>query len=106
MEQIELLKYVTATLERLEIPYALVGSWGSSIYGEPRFTNDIDIVIDMPTHSVSQFCTAFPARNTTSAMSRFETRLAGDFSSTFCTLPVETKLTLFSAVSIYGRPGN
>ncbi len=35
MLQIDLLKYATETLERLKIPYALIGYWGSSIYGEP-----------------------------------------------------------------------
>jgi len=65
MEQIELLKYATATLERLKILYALVGSWGSSIYGEPRFTNDIDIVIDIIYIPFLNFARPSPARNTT-----------------------------------------
>jgi hypothetical protein len=29
-------------------------------YGETRFTNDIDIVIDLPMTAVSPFCAAFP----------------------------------------------
>jgi len=61
MEQIELLRLTLHVLERLEIPYALVGSYGSSIFGEPRFTRDIDILIELPESKVSAFCAAFPA---------------------------------------------
>jgi hypothetical protein len=47
MEQIELIRHAVQTLDTLAVPYALVGSWGSGIYGEPRFTRDIDIVLDV-----------------------------------------------------------
>ena len=47
MEQIELISTRRRALDRLAVPYALVGSWGSGIYGEPRFTRDIDIVLDL-----------------------------------------------------------
>ena len=60
MEQIELVRHAAKMLERLAIPYALVGSWGSGIYGEPRFTRDIDIVVDLDANLVSEFCAAFP----------------------------------------------
>lgn len=33
------------TLERLDIPYMVTGSVASFLYGEPRATNDLDIVI-------------------------------------------------------------
>lgn len=61
MEQIELLRLTLHVLERLAIPYALVGSYGSSVFGEPRFTRDIDILIDLPLAKVSEFCAAFPS---------------------------------------------
>ncbi len=60
MEQFELLRHAIAILERLKVPYALVGSWGSGIYGEPRFTRDIDIVVDLAMGSVPAFLAAFP----------------------------------------------
>jgi Nucleotidyl transferase AbiEii toxin, Type IV TA system len=60
MEQIELIRLATQTLDTLAIPYAVVGSWGSGIYGEPRFTRDIDIVLDLNLNLVPQFCAAFP----------------------------------------------
>jgi hypothetical protein len=61
MEQSELLRHTVQALEGLEIHYALVGSYGSSIFGEPRFTRDIDILIDLPESKVSAFCSSFPA---------------------------------------------
>ncbi len=36
-------------LEQEGFPYALVGSLASSIYGEPRATNDLDLVIQIGT---------------------------------------------------------
>lgn len=41
----ELLRRVSAALDANEIPYMLTGSVASSMYGIPRATNDIDIVI-------------------------------------------------------------
>ena len=32
MEQIELIRHAVGTLDALAVPYALVGSWGSSLY--------------------------------------------------------------------------
>jgi hypothetical protein len=40
-----------AVLGRLDIPYAAAGSLASSVHGEPRSTDDIDIVADLrPVH--------------------------------------------------------
>ena len=44
----ELLRRITVALEANAIPYMLTGSLASSMYGVPRATNDIDIVI-LPT---------------------------------------------------------
>jgi hypothetical protein len=33
-------------LERAEVRYAVDGSWASAAFGEPRFTNDVDILAD------------------------------------------------------------
>lgn len=48
-------------LERENIPYALVGSVASSIYGEPRATNDLDVVIQLGTDDARRLIAAFPA---------------------------------------------
>jgi hypothetical protein len=47
-------------LERLGVPYMLVGSLASIAYGEPRLTQDIDIVVALSEHDVHAFCAAFP----------------------------------------------
>ena len=60
MEQIDVLRLTFQVLERLELPHALVGSYSSSVFGEPRFTRDIDILVDLPEPKVSLFCAAFP----------------------------------------------
>lgn len=56
-----MLRSVVVVLERLNVPYMIVGSYGSTMYGEPRFTNDIDIVADLPIGCVGDFCAVFPA---------------------------------------------
>ena len=61
MNQRELLEYVVAAFERLAIPHMVVGSFAGYAYGEPRFTQDIDIVLDLPLGTVPEFCAAFPA---------------------------------------------
>ncbi|MGB3940739.1 MAG: hypothetical protein WBK96_04495 [Candidatus Manganitrophaceae bacterium] len=40
----DLLHAVVEVLERMQIPYLVTGSVASMAYGEPRLTNDIDIV--------------------------------------------------------------
>jgi predicted nucleotidyltransferase len=61
MDQIDLLRHALGTLERLAIPYMLVGSYASIAYGEPRFTRDIDIVVDIAPEKIAEFCRAFPS---------------------------------------------
>ena len=60
MEQTELLRLAVQTLEQLQIPYALVGSYATSIWGEARFTADIDIVLDLRLGKISDLCEQFP----------------------------------------------
>ena len=47
--------------ERLDLRYFVTGSLATVFYGEPRFTNDIDIVIDLPGTRVAELCAAFPS---------------------------------------------
>jgi hypothetical protein len=61
MEQSELLKYLAKNLDDLHIPYLLTGSIATIAYGEPRFTNDIDVVVAMTTGQIPGFCGAFQA---------------------------------------------
>jgi hypothetical protein len=47
-------------LERLELPYCITGSVAASIYGEPRLTADIDVVLLLRTQDIARLCVAFP----------------------------------------------
>jgi hypothetical protein len=60
MEPFELLKIVAEVCDRLSIRYVTVGSLATIAYGEPRFTNDIDLVIDLKANQLDEFCDAFP----------------------------------------------
>jgi len=61
MEPSDLLRHVVTTLERLGLPYLVTGSMVTIFFGEPRFTNDIDIVAQLPPARIPDFCRAFPA---------------------------------------------
>jgi hypothetical protein len=52
--------YVINVLERLGIPYMIVGGFAAILYGEPRLTIDVDIVVDMRSEHVGPFVAAFP----------------------------------------------
>src|SRR5512136_3089290 len=54
------LTYVIGVLERLGIPYMVVGGFAAILYGEPRLTIDVDIVVDMRSEHVRLFVAAFP----------------------------------------------
>ena len=61
MEPFELLQVVDQVCARLGLRYATVGSMATIVYGEPRFTNDVDILLDLPPELVTEFCEAFSA---------------------------------------------
>ena len=44
--QLDVLRRITGKLERAGIPYMISGSVASSIHGEPRATNDVDLVVE------------------------------------------------------------
>jgi len=60
MEQHELLLFVAGVFEKLKIPYFVTGAIASIAYGEPRFTNDIDVVADMGLIHIETFKSCFP----------------------------------------------
>jgi hypothetical protein len=49
---------ILAALDKLEIRYAIGGSFASSTYGNYRYTNDIDIVVQIPDFQVAEFAAA------------------------------------------------
>ncbi len=61
MDPSELLTRLSQTLEELHIPYLVTGSMATIAYGEPRFTNDIDVVLRLVDAQVDSFCAAFPS---------------------------------------------
>ncbi|WP_145431964.1 hypothetical protein [Lacipirellula limnantheis] len=60
MKQHELSKFVCALLDRLNVAYMVTGSQATIAYGEPRFTNDIDIIVDLTPANVELFCDGLP----------------------------------------------
>lgn len=61
MTQAELLRYLVDTLDRLRIHYMIVGSHASIYYGEPRFTQDVDIVVELTPSVLPGLLERFPA---------------------------------------------
>ena len=52
--------HVIEVLERLGIPYMVVGGFAATFYGEPRLTIDVDIVVDMKHEHIRPLLAAFP----------------------------------------------
>ncbi len=49
-----------SALERAGIRYAIGGSWASTAFGEPRFTNDVDILGEFTEENVEEFLDSLP----------------------------------------------
>jgi hypothetical protein len=61
VEPDDLLGLAADVCQRLALTYLVVGSTATIAYGEPRFTNDIDIAIELPPSQVEPFCDSFPS---------------------------------------------
>lgn len=59
---IDLLKDLTESLHKLNIPYMLSGSLAMNLYTVPRMTRDIDIVVHLQEKDVEKFIGAFKER--------------------------------------------
>ena len=59
MNQQQFFEKVIRTLETLEIPYMVAGSVAAVVYGEPRMTNDMDVVVDLQAESVDRLGRSF-----------------------------------------------
>ena len=60
MEQSDLLKYLINAFETLGVRYLVTGSIASIFYGEPRFTNDIDVVAEINECHIPELLKLFP----------------------------------------------
>jgi hypothetical protein len=50
-----------AALEQARVRYAVGGSWASTAFGEPRFTNDVDILADLTPINLAPFLASLPS---------------------------------------------
>jgi len=60
MEQRDFLFRAIDALERAGIPYAITGSWASTIYGMPRTTHDLDVIVSIAVENVEALVAGFP----------------------------------------------
>lgn len=60
MEQSDLLIFLCRHLGQLGVRYIITGSQATIAYGEPRFTNDIDVVVELDIFQLETFCRGFP----------------------------------------------
>lgn len=58
-ENVAVIHEITAVLTRLGVSYAVGGSWASSLLGKPRFTHDVDLMIEPFPGKEAAFCEAF-----------------------------------------------
>lgn len=63
MEQSDLLRFLCETFDRLGIKYLITGSQATIVYGEPRFTNDIDVVASLTRANYQAFVKSFPVKD-------------------------------------------
>ena len=60
MPEHDLIQVFTRRLNKLALPYMVTGAVAATIYGEPRLTHDIDLVIDLRLQDIEGFVDAFP----------------------------------------------
>jgi hypothetical protein len=94
MDVVDVTLRVTAALERVGIGYFLGGSLASSIQGEPRSTNDIDLVVELDEGQVPALAAALgPDFDVDADALRRAARARGSWNVFF--LPLLTKIDLF-----------
>ena len=57
--EVETLKHVCQSLEKIDVPYMLTGSFAANFYAVPRMTRDIDIVVEILSPDIDKFCRTF-----------------------------------------------
>lgn len=61
MPQEELLAKIAVVLEAAGVPYVVTGSVAAALYGEPRFTQDADVVVIAAPGLGAELAAAFPS---------------------------------------------
>ncbi|MEZ4226789.1 MAG: hypothetical protein R3B13_37955 [Polyangiaceae bacterium] len=60
MSETELFRVFTDRLNALRLEYMVTGSVAGTLYGEPRVTHDVDLVLRLPGKRVSELVLQFP----------------------------------------------
>ncbi|MBY0231058.1 MAG: hypothetical protein K2W96_17375 [Gemmataceae bacterium] len=60
MDPLDLIQVIEAAAAATGVPYAICGSMASTAFGEPRLTNDVDILAAIRPDQVAAFCARFP----------------------------------------------
>ena len=60
MREADLFLLFIKPLNRSELPYMVTGSVAGIIYGRPRLTHDIDLVLELGVENVNDFISLFP----------------------------------------------
>lgn len=60
MDPLETYLLFTRRLEELGLAYMVTGAVASTMYGYPRFTHDLDLVLELPASRAAQLAAAFP----------------------------------------------
>lgn len=61
MSLVELFRRFAHPLNQLAIPYMATGAVAAIVYGEPRLTLDLDLVLELAPRRAGEFAAAFPA---------------------------------------------
>ncbi len=61
MPEPNLFQIFVGRLNRIDIKYMVTGAVASIIYGEPRITHDIDLVVELNNENVEKLAKVFPA---------------------------------------------
>jgi hypothetical protein len=61
MQEINVFNIFVSRFNSLGVTYMVTGAVASVTYGEPRFTNDIDLVLDTAGRNVEEITEAFPS---------------------------------------------
>jgi hypothetical protein len=59
MPEPELFLLFIRPLNNLNLPYMVTGATAAIVYGIPRLTNDIDLILNLQISEISKFCGAF-----------------------------------------------
>ena len=59
MNEIDIVRDISARFERAQIPYMLTGSMAMNYYAQPRMTRDIDVVVEITPEDVERVMVLF-----------------------------------------------